>query len=952
MSHNLLREKEKIDFLQEFINPKNNVRPKMRWWLPGAFMDNNEIKREIRILSEAGYGGAEILHFYPIPTAEVDLAQIPNYYFGSEQWNDRMKAALEAAIENNFTLDFTIGPLWPIATPAVMDVNDDRCVQGLHIGVKNFTGSYNGVIPDSETIVEERPKKLIAVTAARVNPTISVGKLCSFDINSAVNLMGITGCVDSANNTLNWKAPDEGEWYIFSFWSQSTGQMNGSAGAPALDHFSKDAVAAVTQYWEENLFRDPELLQLYEKNAGDIFCDSIELNATMLGGMYGSEPMTVAIWTANLLVEFRQRRGYDLSAFLPTIFVKGLYQMGGGGCSTDTVSQYEFAEEKAGHRIRNDFFQTLTELFNENHLVELRKWPNSHNMKLRYQIYGLTTDITSGVKELDVVEHETWGAGDNKEFYRLLSGAAHMTGKDIYSLELGARPGLAYRQTWTGPGSEYGLLWEFHRALAAGINQAVLHGMSYNTTSVMGEMGSMFNWPGLSLMGSQFSNEWGDRQPIWNHSATLTNYMARNQLVLRKGQQKVDLAVYRYGIDGATHHMVGNPTVIEQTGYSYDYVSPLLLSLENAKVGVFDGVKTLTPEGPAYKALVIDERTNLDSKKSEAAAMPLETIGRIIEFAKAGLPIVIVGEPPKQTVAYKGNYEAANRDDFLLKERLEELLQLPTVRRIKTRQDIKTALESLGVTPSVNSQAQSDLLGVRRAEDGTNYYFLYNQSENEDIVTTVSLVGKGKPYTMDAWSGKIYPIAHRIDGSRVIIDLRIAPNSTVLIAITETELSEEKSVKISASEVLETISINDWQLEIESWTAGETPTTTKKEMICLDINELKPWSQIEGLEKVSGIGKYSTTITLDSKWMSDKGVYLSLGKVCDTVKISVNGSELSTVNQIHPVAELGSFLKLGENNIEIEVASTLNNALRLSDSSRPIQEYGLMGPVYLCLIER
>ena len=44
----------------EFQTTSKRYRPKMRWWLPGAFMDKDEIKREIRWMAEAGYGGAEI----------------------------------------------------------------------------------------------------------------------------------------------------------------------------------------------------------------------------------------------------------------------------------------------------------------------------------------------------------------------------------------------------------------------------------------------------------------------------------------------------------------------------------------------------------------------------------------------------------------------------------------------------------------------------------------------------------------------------------------------------------------------------------------------------------------------------------------------------------------------------------------------------------------------------
>lgn len=150
----------------EFQTTSKRYRSKMRWWLPGAFMDKDEIKREIEWMAEAGYGGAEIIHFFPIPSADVNPADYGRFVFGSDEWNNRMKDALEAAIPLNFQLDFTVGPLWPIATPAVMDKNDDRRTHGLHIGTTVVVGTYNEAIPIPETIDSSRPYKLVAVTVA------------------------------------------------------------------------------------------------------------------------------------------------------------------------------------------------------------------------------------------------------------------------------------------------------------------------------------------------------------------------------------------------------------------------------------------------------------------------------------------------------------------------------------------------------------------------------------------------------------------------------------------------------------------------------------------------------------------------------------------------------------------------------------------------------------------
>jgi hypothetical protein len=67
--------------------------------------------------------------------------------------------------------------------------------------------------------------------------------------------------------------------------------------------------------------------------------------------------------------------------------------------------------------------------------------------------------------------------------------------------------------------------------------------------------------------------------------------------------------------------------------------------------------------------------------------------------------------------------------------------------------------------------------------------------------------------------------------------------------------------------------------------------------------------------------------------------------------VTVDGHRLPPVDQVHPVADVGPYLRPGANTIEVEVATTLNNRLRVADpgvygiASR--QKYGLIGPVRL-----
>ena len=84
-----------------------------------------------------------------------------------------------------------------------------------------------------------------------------------------------------------------------------------------------------------------------------------------------------------------------------------------------------------------------------------------------------------------------------------------------------------------------GLLYHYNRELATGVNRIVMHGFSYHSNLLQ-------QWPGDSFMAmGGFPNEWDDKTPMWNHIDQMTDYLARTQYVMQKGQADIDLAIYR-----------------------------------------------------------------------------------------------------------------------------------------------------------------------------------------------------------------------------------------------------------------------------------------------------------------------------------------------------------------------------------------------------------------------
>jgi hypothetical protein len=147
------------------------------------------------------------------------------------------------------------------------------------------------------------------------------------------------------------------------------------------------------------------------------------------------------------------------------------------------------------------------------------------------------------------------------------------------------------------------------------------------------------------------------------------------------------------------------------------------------------------------------------------------------------------------------------------------------------------------------------------------------------------------------------------------------------------------------------VAVEDWQpANPYETTLGKAATDTRKAMVELDLQGLKPWPEIPALQNASGIGTYTATVDLPTGWSGAHGAVLSLGEVFDTFTLTVNGKGVP-IDQISAVADIGSYLKAGRNTITVRVATTLNNRLANLDETVAarglVQLYGLVGPVML-----
>lgn len=82
-----------MNLTDEFCHIPPTSRPKIRWWLPSTFTDPQELEREIMMLKEAGFSGAEIAASFACDS----VTQNHEKGWGAERWGELIKRILQMA---------------------------------------------------------------------------------------------------------------------------------------------------------------------------------------------------------------------------------------------------------------------------------------------------------------------------------------------------------------------------------------------------------------------------------------------------------------------------------------------------------------------------------------------------------------------------------------------------------------------------------------------------------------------------------------------------------------------------------------------------------------------------------------------------------------------------------------------------------------------------------------
>ena len=526
---------------QGFQTPPDDARIMMRWWWFGSAVTKPELEHEMLQMKQGGIGGFEVQPVYPL---ELDdpATGFRNLPYLSDDYLDALKFTNEKARELGLRMDITLGSGWPFGGP--------------HIPITEAAGKLRA---DRVAI----PSGAVSIQV----PAVSNGE------KLIAAFMGMQQLSDIRDGRLFLPKDLGGQKQVNFFISSRTGMQvkRPAVGAEGfvLDHYDRKAIESHLSYTGE------KLMQAFGSHPPTaVFSDSLEVFASD--------------WTPNFLEEFRKRRGYDLTPYLPAL-----------------VS--DIGERTL--QIRHDWGQTLTELGDDNYLTPIREWAQKHGTKFRSQTYGTPPAVLSSNALVDLPEGEAGPKWRVFSTARWAASASHLYNRTVTSSETWTwLHSPAFRATPLDMKAEADLHF------LQGINQLIGHGWAYSPESA-GE-------PGWRFYAAAVFNA---HNPWWLVMPDITKYLQRVSYLMRQGKPSNDVALYLPTDDAWAEFTLGKDSVDRSME---DLLGPKMIAsiLDSGYNLDFIDDRAITTVGIPYPVLVVP-----DTKR-----MPAATVAKLDEYAERG----------------------------------------------------------------------------------------------------------------------------------------------------------------------------------------------------------------------------------------------------------------------------------------------------------------------------
>ncbi len=846
------------DLHRAFQSPPDDARIMMRWWWFGPAVTKPELEREMRLMKEGGIGGFEVQPVYPL-APDDDSTGLRTLPFLSDDFIEALRFTADKARELGLRMDLTLGSGWPFGGPQVPINQAAGRLRYEHI-------KLDGATPRIKVPYVGPGEKLIAVFVARPQEQ-------GFAPESVRQLPDIKEGVVQVPTDL--PAGNELLFFISSRTGMQVKRPAVGAEGFVLDHLDQTAIDNYLQKVGDRLMQ-----AFGPQPPHAIFCDSLEV--------YNND------WTGNLLPEFQQRRGYDLTPYLPAL-VSNI------GPKTAAV--------------RHDWGMTLTELLNEHFLGPMREWSKRNHVLFRIQDYGVPAAILSSNAYADLPEGEgsQW---KTLSATRWASSASHHYGHQVTSSE-----------TWTWLHSPVfratplDMKAEADRHFLQGINQLIGHGWPYTVPGV--------EYPGWRFYAAAVFDE---KNPWWIVMPDIAKYLQRLSFLLRQGKPANNVAIYLPNDDAWSQFSANNVHMIDILRQRLgSNLIPQVLESGNNFDFFDDGI--LRRSGRIENgALVLGEQRYRIVILPNVNSIPLETFEKLQQFAHSGV-LVATRTTPREMPGL----QATPADQQKISRISEALFKEQGAPGHLVEDETKLAgMLSGWTTPDLTlSPASPDLGFIHRSTSEVEIYFVANTANVRQSVKASFSVKGMRPEFWDPLSGDSAPaeIAAKSEGG-VTLALDLEPYASQVIVFSQGPLPSVRFTK-GASVLSPVLDLStDWQV---SYGQNDGPR---------QMDKLRSWTDSEQTKFFSGTATYekqfilpATTLRLALNLKLDFGpsepaatqstrngmqTWLD-SPVREAAVVYLNDHRAGSLWCPPYVIDVTRLLKPGENRLRIEVANTALN---------------------------
>jgi hypothetical protein len=487
-----------------------------------------------------------------------------------------------------------------------------------------------------------------------------------------------------------WVAP-EGDWTVLRIGHTPTGAHNAPATKAGVglecDKFNPRGVEA----------------------QHEAFVDKVLATATPAGKRafkhtwIDSWEVGIQNWTAKFPAEFRARRGYDLTPWLPVL---------AGGRIV--------ASRDKSERFLWDFRRTIADLLVDNYWKRSMELAHQRGIGFRAESFGrqqFMYDPMNFARANDMPCGEFWVGGGPRVDCKVAASAAHLSGHQI----AGAEAFTAGRGQWLD--DPWSLKTLGDRAFCLGVNQYYFHRYAHQPW--------MHLVPGMTF--GPYGINFERTSTWWKPGKAWIEYLTRCQSLLQQGRFVADVLVM---LDegapsyGGWKHELAIPL---PAGYDYDFANLDALRESRVESGVITH-----KNGMRYRVLMLP---------ATGRATPA-LMREVLRLAETGAKV------------------AAPRDFARAQGMTSDEEVVGLWRRVIATGNavISTSFDAvekkLGLKPDFAHDRDAEILWIHRTDEaGADWYFISNQSDSSfDSLCTFRVTGR-QPELWDAATNSMRDMA-------------------------------------------------------------------------------------------------------------------------------------------------------------------------------------------------